>query len=319
MTSEDVTLFPFSVFKINAWIFLSFLFLTVLYAFIWKLPKGDFVSNWLVPILVLLAGVVSTLVNARIQDKSAQKHFRGLFEGRFKKNVRGGNKMSEEVKYSFWFIVVASVFITCLITANIIAVKLFEVSGVVLPVAIVIFPISYIIGDVLTEVYGYSRARRVIWLGFLCNLLAVLAISIGNMLPPASFWKGQSAYEQILGYTPRILVASFLAYLVGEFTNSFVLAKMKIATRGRWLWTRTIGSTLVGQGFDSLVFITLAFVGTMPLGALFWVVVSQWLTKSAYEAVVTPLTYLVVKFLKRKEGIDVYDYETKFNPLLLEK
>jgi uncharacterized integral membrane protein (TIGR00697 family) len=227
------------------------------------------------------------------------------------------NEVLRGSKYSSYFVFVTAIFITCLITANIIAVKLFEVSGIVLPVAIVIFPISYIIGDVLTEVYGYSRARRVIWLGFLCNLLAVLAIYIGNILPSASFWKGQSAYEQILGYTPRILVASFLAYLVGEFANSFVLAKMKIATKGRWLWTRTIGSTLVGEGLDSLVFITLAFIGTMPLGALFWVVLAQWLTKSAYEAVVTPLTYLIVNFLKRKEGVDVYDYKTKFNPLLL--
>jgi uncharacterized integral membrane protein (TIGR00697 family) len=226
------------------------------------------------------------------------------------------NVMSQQ-RYSPWFIICVSVFITCLITANIIAVKLFNAFGLILPAAIIIFPISYILGDVLTEVYGYVQARRVIWLGFLCNLLAVLAILIGNILPSASFWKGQSAYEQILGNTPRILVASFLAYLVGEFANSFVLAKMKIATKGRWLWTRTIGSTLVGQGLDSLVFITLAFIGTMPLGALYWVVVAQWLTKSVYEAVVTPLTYLVVNFLKRKEGIDVYDYDTKFNPLLI--
>lgn len=223
----------------------------------------------------------------------------------------------EQQKHSTWFVVIVAVFITCLITSNIIAVKLFEVSGIVLPVAIVIFPISYIIGDVLTEVYGYSLARRVIWLGFLCNLLTVLAIFIGNVLPSASFWKGQSAYEQILGYAPRILVASFLAYLVGEFSNSFVLAKMKIATKGRWLWTRTIGSTLVGQGLDSLVFITLAFMGTIPISSLASAIIAQWLVKSAYEAVVTPLTYVVVNFLKRKEGVDVYDYETRFNPLIL--
>ena len=139
-----------------------------------------------------------------------------------------------------------------------------SVFGLVLPAAIVIFPISYIFGDVLTEVYGYRQARRVIWLGFGCNLIAVVAIWLGQVLPAASFWDGQAAYERILGYTPRLLIASFLAYLVGEFANSFVLAKMKIVTNGRWLWTRTIGSTLVGQGLDSLVFITLAFVGTIP-------------------------------------------------------
>lgn len=215
------------------------------------------------------------------------------------------------------FVLIVAVFITCLITANITAVKLVSVFGLIVPAAIVIFPISYIAADVLTEVYGYRQARLVIWLGFLCNLLAVVAIWLGQVLPAASFWEGQAAYERILGYAPRLLTASFLAYLVGEFANAFVLAKMKIATRGRWLWTRTIGSTLVGQGLDSLVFITLAFVGTIPPAGLAATIVTQWLAKSAYEAAATPLTYLVVNFLKRHEGMDVYDYETNFNPLTL--
>lgn len=219
--------------------------------------------------------------------------------------------------YSQWFVLVTAIFITCLITANITAVKLVSVFGLILPAAIIIFPISYIFGDVLTEVYGYRQARRVIWLGFFCNLIAVVAIWVGQVLPAASFWNGQAAYERILGYTPRLLIASFLAYLVGEFANSFVLAKMKIATNGRWLWTRTIGSTLVGQGLDSLVFITLAFVGTIPPAGLVSVIVTQWLVKSVYEAVATPLTYRVVNFLKQQEGLDVYDYETRFNPLLM--
>jgi uncharacterized integral membrane protein (TIGR00697 family) len=214
-------------------------------------------------------------------------------------------------------VLITAVFVTCLITANVTAVKLVSVFGRTLPAAIVIFPISYIFGDVLTEVYGYRQARRVIWLGFLCNLIAVVAIWVGQVLPAASFWDGQAAYERILGYTPRLLVASFLAYLVGEFANSFVLAKMKIATSGRWLWTRTIGSTLVGQGLDSLVFITLAFVGTIPRGDLAEAILTQWLAKSVYEAAVTPLTYRAVNFLKRQEGLDVYDYETRFNPLLI--
>jgi len=214
-----------------------------------------------------------------------------------------------------WFVIVVAVFITCLITANITAVKLISLFG--LPAAIIIFPISYIIGDVLTEVYGYRQARRVIWLGFFCNLIAVVAIWVGQMLPPASFWDGQASYERILGYAPRLLMASFLAYLVGEFTNAFVLAKMKIATKGRWLWLRTIGSTLIGQGLDSSIFMTLAFVGTIPLNVLYTAVVVQWLAKSVYEAVVTPLTYVVVAFLKRKERVDVYDHDTKFNPLLI--
>ncbi len=219
--------------------------------------------------------------------------------------------------YSRWFVAIAAIFVTCLITANITAVKLVSLGGIILPAAVVIFPISYIFGDVLTEVYGYRQARLVIWLGFACNLLAVVAIWLGEILPPASFWNGQSAYVQILGYTPRLLMASFIAYLVGEFANSFVLAKMKIFTKGQWLWTRTIGSTLVGEGLDSLFFITIAFLGTIPLNGLFSAVVAQWLFKSLYEVVATPLTYAVVNFLKRREGVDVFDYNTRFNPLTL--
>jgi queuosine precursor transporter len=217
--------------------------------------------------------------------------------------------------HSTRFVLIVATFITCLLTANITAVKLVSVSGWIVPAGIVIFPISYICGDVLTEVYGYHQARRVIWLGFLCNVLMVLAIWIGQVLPAAPFWDGQAAYERILGYTPRLLVASFLAYLVGEFANAFVLAKLKIATQGRWLWLRTIGSTLVGQGLDSLVFVTLAFAGILPLTGLASAILTQWLVKTAYEAAVTPLTYVVVRFLKHQEGKDVYDYETNFNPL----
>jgi len=225
-------------------------------------------------------------------------------------------KVPAQARYSHWFLIIASIFITSLITSNIIAVKLINVLGLILPAGTLIFPISYIFGDVLTEVYGYRQARRVIWLGFFCNLVAVIAIWLGQILPAASFWDGQEAYERILGYTPRLLLASFSAYMVGEFANSFVLAKMKIATRGRWLWTRTIGSTLVGQGLDSLVFMTLAFVGTIPLTVLAGAIVVQWLSKSAYEAIATPLTYGVVRFLKEKEELDVFDYDTRFNPLL---
>lgn len=230
---------------------------------------------------------------------------------------RDRQMVAHQQRYSLWFVISVAIFITCLITANITAVKLINVFGIVLTAGIVIFPISYIFGDILTEVYGYRLARRVIWLGFLCNLLVVVAIWIGQVLPPASFWNAQAAYERILGYTPRLLLASFLAYLVGEFANSFVMAKMKIATQGRWLWTRTIGSTLVGEGLDSLIFMTIAFGGEIPMTVLALAIVTQWLVKSAYEAAATPLTYVAVRFLKRKEGIDVYDYDTRFNPLLL--
>jgi hypothetical protein len=219
------------------------------------------------------------------------------------------------MKVSHRFVVITAVFVTCLITANIIAVKVISVGPVILPAAIVVFPISYIFGDILTEVYGYQWARRVIWLGFICNLIFVFFAWAGQMLPPASFWENQEAYKSILGYTPRLLAASFIGYFAGEFANSFVLAKMKILTRGRWLWSRTIGSTIVGEGLDTVVFITLAYIGTASFVPI--MILYHWLIKTGYEAVATPFTYAVVNFLKRKEAIDTYDYKTNFNPFLI--
>jgi queuosine precursor transporter len=220
-------------------------------------------------------------------------------------------------RYSIWFLLIVALFVTCLIVANIIAVKLVDIGGLILPAGIIIFPISYIVGDILTEVYGYSAARRVIWLGFLCNLIAVIAIIIAQNLPSAVFWDGQVAYERILGFTPRLLLASFLAFLVGEFANSTILAKMKVATKGKWLWSRTIASTFVGQGLDSFIFIFVAFWGTSPADALISAMFTQWIFKVVYEAAATPVTYVVVNFIKQKEGIDVYDTNTSFNPLSL--
>ena len=216
------------------------------------------------------------------------------------------------MQISYRFIVIVAVFITCLITANIIAVKIIGLGPFNLPAAIFVFPISYIFGDILTEVYGYRWARRVIWLGFLCNLLFVFFAWVGQVIPPASFWTGQEAYRSILGYAPRLLVASFCGYLVGEFANSMVLAKMKILTRGRRLWSRTIGSTVVGQGLDTVIFITIAFVGT-PSFAL-TMMVNHWLAKILIEALATPLTYVAVDYLKKREEIDTFDYDTDFNP-----
>ncbi|MBI2831616.1 MAG: queuosine precursor transporter [Chloroflexi bacterium] len=210
------------------------------------------------------------------------------------------------------FVIVVAIFVTCLITANIIAVKVISFGQFILPAAIVVFPLSYIFGDVLTEVYGFRTARKVIWLGFFCNLIFVVFAWVGQILPPAPFWQGQAAYESILGYTPRLLMASFLGYLVGEFANSFVLSKMKILTRGRWLWSRTIGSTIVGQALDTLIFITVAFIGTpafLPVMVLY-----HWVAKVGIEVLATPFTYGVVGYLKKKESIDAYDYQTDFNP-----
>jgi uncharacterized integral membrane protein (TIGR00697 family) len=213
------------------------------------------------------------------------------------------------------FVIIAAVFVTCLITANIIAVKVISFGSIFLPAAIFVFPVSYIFGDILTEVYGYRWARRVIWLGFICNLIFVFFAWVGLKLPPAPFWGDQEAYKSILGYAPRLLAASFCGYLVGEFANSFVLSKMKILTRGRWLWSRTIGSTIVGEGLDTVIFIILAFIGTSSFVPI--MILYHWLAKTFIEAVATPLTYAVVNYLKRKEAIDTYDYTTDFSPFSL--
>ncbi len=215
---------------------------------------------------------------------------------------------------SYRLVVIAAVFVTSLITANIIAVKVVSLGSFLLPAAVFVFPLSYIFGDILTEVYGYDRARRVIWLGFGCNLIFVLFAWIGQVLPPAAFWEGQAAYEAILGYAPRILLASFAGYLVGEFLNSFIMARMKVLTRGRWLWSRTISSTVVGQGLDTVVFIVIAFAGTPVFAAV--MILHHWLAKIAIEAAATPLTYGIVGYLKKKEGVDTYDKGTNFNPFL---
>jgi uncharacterized integral membrane protein (TIGR00697 family) len=204
------------------------------------------------------------------------------------------------------------------LTANIIAVRLIQLTPLIVPAGVVIFPLSYILGDILTEVYGFRYARRAIWLGFIGNLAAVVAIYVAGLLPAPVFWDGQAAYQTILGFTPRLLLASFVAYLIGEFANSTILAKMKVWTQGRHLWARTISSTLVGQGLDSLVFILIAFGGSMAMPALATAIFSQWLIKSAYEALATPLTYLVVNKLKRVEEVDVYDTNTRMNPFAFE-
>ena len=206
---------------------------------------------------------------------------------------------------SWRFVALAAFFVTALVVSNIIAVKLVEISGRVFPAGLVVFPLSYLLADVLSEVYGFRAARAVIWLGFGCNLLAVAAIQIAIALPAAPFYERQQAYEDVLGTTWRIFLASLTAYVVGELANAYVLQRMKAVTSGRLLWTRTIGSTIVGEGLDSAIFVTIAFAGT---GAgLLNPIVTTWAIKVGYETIATPLTYAIVNYLKRSEGIDVYD------------
>jgi len=219
------------------------------------------------------------------------------------------------MKVSPRFVVVAALFVTCLLTANIVGVKIVSFGPFILPAAVLLFPLSYIAGDVLTEVYGYRWARRVIWLGFGCNLIFVIIAQIAQVLPPAPGWEWQEAYESILGYTPRLLAASFVGYLVGEFANSFILSRMKVLTGGRWLWSRTISSTIVGQGLDTVIFIIGAYYGApffVPIMILY-----HWLAKVLFEVVATPATYAVVNYLKKKEEVDPYDRGTRFNPFLV--
>jgi conserved hypothetical integral membrane protein len=222
---------------------------------------------------------------------------------------------SDIARKSKYFISIAIMFVTVLMISNTVASKIVQIGPFSFAGAIFIFPISYIFGDILTEVYGYKATRKIVWSGFASLVLMALTYWFVQILPGAPFWKNQSAYDLILGGVPRIVLGSIVAYFVGEFSNSFVMSKMKIWSNGKHLWMRTIGSTVVGQLADSGVFIFLAFYGTVPPDALVTMAGSQWLMKSAYETLVTPLTYLTVNFLKRAEREDFYDRKTNFNPL----
>lgn len=226
------------------------------------------------------------------------------------------------VRHFRYYDLVMAAFVAILLLSNIIGAS--KPSYIALPdggewafgAGVLFFPISYIIGDILTEVYGYARARRVIWTGFAALAFMAFMACVVVSLPPADGWPGQAAYEFVFGNSWRIVLASMTAFWVGEFANSYVLARMKVWTAGRFLWMRTIGSTVVGQGLDSLIFYPLAFYGLAgwPVEQLYQVVLSQWLIKTLWEAALTPVTYLVVGALKRREGVDVFDEGTDFNP-----
>ncbi len=227
-----------------------------------------------------------------------------------------------DVRHFRYYDLLMAAFVAILLLSNIIGAS--KPSYVSLPdgtqwafgAGVLFFPISYIIGDVLTEVYGYARARRVIWTGFAALAFMAFMAWIVVALPPADGWPGQASYEFVFGNSWRIVIASMTAFCVGEFANSYVLARMKLWTGGKQLWARTIGSTVVGQGLDSLIFYPLAFYGLAgwPPEQLYEVVLSQWLIKTAWEAALTPVTYMVVGALKRREGVDIFDEGTDFNP-----
>jgi queuosine precursor transporter len=220
--------------------------------------------------------------------------------------------------YKYYDLVMA-LFVTILLCSNIIgAAKVCTVWGFTFGAGVLFFPISYIFNDVLTEVYGYARARKVVWAGFGAIIFASFMSWVVVTLPPAADWNDQRAYEAVFGQTPRIVFASLTAFFVGEFANSYVLAKMKIKTSGKHLWARTIGSTIVGEGVDSLVFYPVAFFGVWSNHLVFTVMLSNYIVKVLWEAVVTPVTYQVVGFLKKHEQEDYYDVGTDFTPFSIE-
>ncbi len=208
-------------------------------------------------------------------------------------------------------------FVAVLLISNVASTKIVDFGWFTFDGGTLLFPLSYIFGDILTEVYGYKKARGVIWLGFFCALLMSIVFTVVGQLPPASDWGNQAAYDAILGLTPRIVLASLVAYLAGSFSNSFILAKMKIWTKGKMLWTRTIGSTLVGELVDSTLFIVVAFWGILPGSLLITLIISNYIFKTVVEIIFTPATYRAVKALKKSEGYDHYDKGTNFNPFAI--
>ena len=222
--------------------------------------------------------------------------------------------MSTEKDVSKLFMCIGIIFVTCLLLSNLITGKMWAVTAdITLPAAVILFPLTYIIGDVFTEVYGFRKARTIIWLGFGCSFFAVLIYLVTIALPHPGYWENQEAYAVVMGTTPRVAIASFAGYLFGEFSNSFVLSKLKVVTKGKNLWLRTILSTVVGEGLDSIIFITISFWGTMENSVVLKMILFQYLFKVGYEVLFTPVTYAVVKAVKKKEGIDVFDEGLKYN------
>jgi len=223
--------------------------------------------------------------------------------------------MNKSVSVLFMF--AGILFAICLLIANILATKIILVGPWAAPAGVLIFPIAYIINDVIVEVWGYRKARLIIWSGFAVNILAVLFFSLAIVVPAAPFWQNQNAFSTILGSTPRIILASLMAYLVGSFLNAFVMSKVKIMMKGKDFSVRVILSTLVGETADSLIFITIAFAGNLPLNILIGMILTQACLKTVYEILVLPFTIIVVKWVKKVEGVDSFDESISYNPFLI--
>lgn len=213
-----------------------------------------------------------------------------------------------------YYSVITGLFTACLLISNTLDTKIFMFSSLALPAGIILFPLAYLFGDVLTEVYGYSSSRKVIWTGFFSLLLMIVFYEIARNLTPAPFWKNQSSFDTIFSHVPRIVIASISAYFIGEFCNSFVLAKLKIKQSGSKMWLRFIASTIVGQAVDTTVFVLIAFYGSMIFSEMIQVIISAWLFKVIWEVIALPITLPIVKWLKKVENEDYFDTNTDFNP-----
>jgi uncharacterized integral membrane protein (TIGR00697 family) len=222
-------------------------------------------------------------------------------------------------KVSVLFMLAGILFAASLLISNILAAKIIMVGPWAAPAGVIIFPLAYIINDIIVEVWGYQKARLIIWAGFGVNVLAVIFFSAGIAVTAAPFWTGQEAFATVLGSTPRIVAASLLAYLLGSFINAFIMSKFKVRTRGKGFSVRAVVSTLVGEGADSLIFITVAFAGIFPTNAMLGMIVTQALIKTVYEIAVLPLTIWVVKKVKKLEEVDTFDYSVSYNPFRLKE
>ena len=218
-------------------------------------------------------------------------------------------------EYSKIFIILSAINITCLLISNIITVKTINILGLIFTAGDILFPITYILNDLFTEVYGFNKSKLIIWISFFCNLLMIIIFKITILLPSSDSFEMQEELANILGSTPRILIASFIAFLVGNFANSIVMSKMKVKTEGKYLALRTIGSTIIGEGLDTLIFIPIVFINSLDLQTMIFLIIDTYILKVSLEIILTPITYKVIKFIKKKEKIDTYDNGLKYRIL----